>query len=161
MKDPENDIYAVADIDTGDRRSVLAPARASFSEFLLNEAMVPVGGGLYAKYSFAGREALLEVVKVIDDIIGKNILPDAEVSLAGGAQFGKTILELNLAAFITGWQFRNFGLYLPDDDLVEGIVDSKFRPDVVDQVGWFARMVQVGKALNKSGKAVNRKGAFW
>jgi len=25
---------------------------------------------------------------------------------------------------------------------------------------WFARMVQIGKALNKSGRAVNRKGAF-
>jgi phage terminase large subunit GpA-like protein len=87
-------------------------------------------------------------------------LPDAEISLAGGAQFGKTLLELNLAAYLTGQQFRNFGLYLPDDDLVEGIVDSKFRPDVVDQIDWFARMTQVGKALNRSGKAVNRKGAF-
>jgi len=37
-------------------------------------------------------------------------------------------------------------------------VDAKFRPDVVDQIGWFAEMVQVGKALNKSGRAVNRKG---
>jgi hypothetical protein len=90
----------------------------------------------------------------------KTALPDAQLSLAGGAQFGKTILELNLAAYCTSQLFRNFGLYLPDDDLVEGIVDSKFRPDVVDQIGWFAEMAQVGKALNKSGKAVNRKGAF-
>jgi len=87
-------------------------------------------------------------------------LSDSELSLAGGAQFGKTILELNLAAYLTSQRFRNFGLYLPDDDLVEGVVDSKFRPDVVDQIGWFADMVQVGKALNKSGRAVNRKGAF-
>jgi hypothetical protein len=144
-----------------------APARASFEEFLLNDARVPTGCGLYGPYSFAGREALRMVVRVIDRVLGSATLPapasllsDAEVSLAGGAQFGKTILELNLAAYLTSQQFRNFGLYLPDDDLVEGIVDSKFRPDVVDQIGWFAKMVQVGKALNKSGKAVNRKGAF-
>ncbi|HEV2693916.1 MAG TPA: phage terminase large subunit family protein [Verrucomicrobiae bacterium] len=135
------------------------PAHPTFADFLLNEARVPTGSGTYGNYTFTGREALREIVDTIDKIFTKK-LADAEVSLAGGAQFGKTILELNLAAYITGQQFRNFGLYLPDDDLVEGIVDSKFRPDVVDQIGWFAEMVQVGKALNKSGRAVNRKGAF-
>jgi hypothetical protein len=169
----------------GDPRGVKAPSRASFEEFLLRDARVPSGRGLHGSYSFAGREALLAVVRVIDRILGNNQgndgqgnekeksnsldhhspdqsgpLCDAELCLAGGAQFGKTILELNLAAYITAQNFRNFGLYLPDDDLVEGIVDSKFRPDVVDQIDWFAEMVQVGKALNKSGKAVNRKGAF-
>ncbi|HSY17931.1 MAG TPA: phage terminase large subunit family protein [Candidatus Acidoferrales bacterium] len=141
------------------RPRVNVPKRASFEDFLLADARVPNGQGLYGPYSFAGREALREVVQVIDDIL-KHKRADAEVALAGGAQFGKTILELNLAAYVTGQQFRNFGLYLPDDDLVEGIVDAKFRPDVVDQIGWFAEMVQVGKALNKSGRAVNRKGAF-
>ena len=163
-----------------DAQLAAAPLRNSFEEFLLHDARVPCGRGQYGPYSFAGREALLAVVRVIDQILGTGEsrgereereqtaalpaldapLSDAEVSLAGGAQFGKTILELNLAAYLTSQQFRNFGLYLPDDDLVEGIVDSKFRPDVVDQIGWFAEMVQVGKALNKSGKAVNRKGAF-
>ncbi len=135
------------------------PKYQSFEEFLRNDARVPTGCGVHGRYSFAGREALLAVVRVIDQIISKN-LSDAELDLAGGAQFGKTILELNLAAYCTSQPFRNFGLYLPDDDLVEGIVDSKFRPDVVDQIGWFAQMVRVGKALNPSGKAVNRKGAF-
>ena len=177
-----------------DPRHVKAPLRRSFEEFLLRDARVPIGRGLYGPYSFAGREALRAVVRVVDRILGttdhgtncpvgdevtrrgpnlglapgkhssrralQSVLPDAEVCLAGGAQFGKTILELNLAAYITSQNFRNFGLYLPDDDLVEGIVDSKFRPDVVDQIDWFAQMAQVGKALNKSGKAVNRKGAF-
>ncbi len=139
--------------------SLKIPACSSFAEFLERNARVPGGRGLHGPYSFTGREALRAVVDVIDKIFSEK-LADAEVSLAGGAQFGKTILELNLAAYCTAQQFRNFGLYLPDDDLVEGIVDSKFRPDVVDQIGWFAEMVQVGKALNKSGKAVNRKGAF-
>ena len=143
----------------GDSRGVKAPLRSSFAEFLLNDARVPSAGGLYAKYSFAGREALQAVVAVIDKVISEK-LADAEVSLAGGAQFGKTILELNLAAYCTSQLFRNFGLYLPDDDLVQGVVDSKLRPDVVDQIGWFADMVKVGKSVNKSGKAVDRKGAF-
>lgn len=142
-----------------DGRGVDAPRRGSLKEFLLNDARVPVGGGHYGNYSFEGREALEIVVDIIDKIFSER-LADAEVAMAGGAQFGKTILELNLGAYATSQLFRNFGLYLPDDDLVEGIVDSKFRPDVVDQIGWFADMVQVGKALNKSGKAVNRKGAF-
>lgn len=142
-----------------DKRGVAAPDRKSFKEFLLNDARVPGGRGQYVHYSFEGREALLEPVATLDKIISEK-LADAEFDLAGGAQFGKTILELNLGAYLTGQRFRNFGLYLPDDDLVEGIVDSKFRPDVVDQIEWFAQMTQVGKALNKSGKAVNRKGAF-
>ena len=168
----------------GGAYGVKAPERRSFEEFLLRDARAPAGRGLYSPYSFAGREALQAVVRTIDLILGApppgatplgagdparvgprrrlapSVLSDAEVCLAGGAQFGKTILELNLAAYLTGRQFRNFGLYLPDDDLVEGIVDAKFRPDVVDQIDWFATMTQVGKALNKSGKAVNRKGAF-
>ena len=152
-------IEQVADASLGDQRGVKAPLRKSFEEFLLNDARVPSGRGMHGSYSFEGREALLAVVRVVDRVFGEK-LADADVSLAGGAQFGKTILELNLAAYVTSQQFRNFGLYLPDDDLVEGIVDSKFRPDVVDQIDWFAEMVQVGKALNKSGKAVNRKGAF-
>jgi len=159
MKKRAPSFEQTADVALGDQRGVKAPLRKSFEEFLLYDARVPSGRGLHGPYSFEGREALLSVVRVIDRIVTEK-LADAELSLAGGAQFGKTILELNLAAYITSQSFRNFGLYLPDDDLVEGIVDSKFRPDVVDQIDWFAEMVQVGKALNKSGKAVNRKGAF-
>jgi hypothetical protein len=31
---------------------------------------------------------------------------------------------------------------------------------VLDQIGWFAARTQLGKSVNKSGKSVNRKGAF-
>jgi hypothetical protein len=149
--------------DQASDQAVQIPARRSFRDFLENDARVPTGKGIYGHYTFAGREALMEVVATIDSILGSEtgkFLPDARCAVAGGAQFGKTILELNFIAYVTAQLFRNCGLYLPDDDLVEGIVDSKFRPDVVDQIDWFAEMVQVGKALNKSGKAVNRKGAF-
>jgi phage terminase large subunit GpA-like protein len=89
-----------------------------------------------------------------------NALKDSTLVLAGGAQFGKTILELYLAAYITSQRFLNLGVYLPDDGLADAIVDTKFRPVVIDNIGWFAEMTQIGKAVNKSGKAVNSKGAF-
>lgn len=146
-----------------DGRAVAVPRRKSFKEFMLADARVRTGGGVYGPYTFDGREALLEIVDTIDLILGSHTgkpLKDARMGVAGGAQFGKTILELNFGAYVTGQLFRNFGLYLPDDDLVQGIVDTKFRPDVVEQIDWFGQLVQVGKSISKSGRAVNRKGAF-
>jgi hypothetical protein len=67
---------------------------------------------------------------------------------------------LNLLAYLVAVRFRNVGYYLPDDDLVSGLVDGKLRPDVLDQIPWLARLIAVGKTLNASGRAVNRKGAF-
>jgi hypothetical protein len=156
----------------GDGRAVAAPKVRSFREFLEAHARVPIGGGRYGPYNFEGREALIAIVDQIDVILGngpvsegqaeaaRQVLKDSELVIAGGAQFGKTILEQNLAAYLTGCRFLNVGVYLPDDKLADTIVDAKFRPDVVDQVPWFAEMTQVGKSVNKSGKAVNTKGAF-
>jgi hypothetical protein len=87
-------------------------------------------------------------------------LSDATVAICGGAQFGKSTLELNLGAYCTGLRWLNWGFYLPNRELVEGMVDTKFRPDVLDQMDWFARMTQLGKSVNTSGRCVNRKGAF-
>lgn len=146
-----------------DGRSVHAPDVKTFREFLVKCARVPIGGGDHGPYSFAGREALLEPVRVIDHVLGTETgtpLKDATLSLAGGAQFGKSILELNFGAFVTGIRWGNWGFYLPDNDLVDGMVDTKFRPDILDQLEWFAQMTKVGRAVNKSGKSVNRKGAF-
>lgn len=146
-----------------DRRAVAAPKVGSFANFLTGHARVPIGGGEYGPYTFSGREALREIVGTLDTVLGAHgaePLKDATLVLAGGAQFGKTVLEQNLAAYLTGCRFLNAGVYLPDDKLADSIVDAKFRPDVVDQVGWFAAMTQVGKSVNKSGKAVNTKGAF-
>ena len=91
---------------------------------------------------------------------GSEPLTDSTLVLAGGAQFGKTVLELNLAAYLAAVRFLSPGVYLPDDKLAADIVDAKFRPDVVDQIPWFAGMCKLGKAVNKSGKAVDNKGAF-
>jgi hypothetical protein len=144
------------------RVTLPAPVR-SFRNFLQKCARVPDGHGGYRQYSFEGREPLIAIVELIDKVLGSNgdpVLADATIAICGGAQFGKTATELNLGAYCTGVAWLNWGFYLPNRDLVEGMVDTKFRPDVLDQIDWLARMTQVGKAVNKSGKSVNRKGAF-
>jgi hypothetical protein len=145
--------------------AVDVPQRASFEEFLEKDARVPDRdkAGEYTAFSFTGREAIRLLVRRIDHVLGSHTgtpIADARCGVAGGAQWGKTILELNLAGYCTGQRFLRFGMFLPDDALAAGMVDTKLRPDVIDQIPWLAEMTQVGKAVNKSGKTVNRKGAF-
>jgi hypothetical protein len=135
-----------------------APEISSFAEFLTGHARVKSGAG-YVPYHFAGREALLPIVERIDAILAAGE-PDVSLAICGGAQFGKTVLLLNLLTYLVAVRFRNVGYYLPDDDLVSGLVDGKLRPDVLDQIPWLARLIAVGKTLAPSGRAVNRKGAF-
>lgn len=140
-----------------------APKVASFREFLENHAMVKTQGGEYIHYSLEGREALIPIVETFDLVLGSHTgtpLPDATIDICGGAQFGKTILALNFGIYLTGCRFYNWGYYLPDDDLVEGIVDTKLRPDVIEQIEWLGPLMQVGKMDDKRGRSVNRKGAF-
>lgn len=164
---PPRQVSAVAGLDARIRHdtalAVDAPAVKSFREFLEKCARVPTTKGEYGPYTFAGREAMVEVVDEIDRVLGSHTgkpIKDATISIAGGAQFGKSVLELNLGAYSTGIAWLRWGFYLPDHDLVEGMVDTKFRPDILDQLPWFSEMTKVGRAVNKSGKAVNRKGAF-
>jgi hypothetical protein len=114
----------------------IMPVVGSFREFLEKHARVKTPDGSYKPYTFEGREALSFVVDIIDRVLGSSggqPISDARLTATGSAQWGKTILELNLLAFAAGLQFRSVGLFLPDEDLVEGIVDSKLRPDVLDQ----------------------------
>ena len=139
------------------------PACGSLREFLLVHARVKAGGGDYVPWSMEGREALGFVVDTFDLVLGSHtgtILEDATIDVCGGAQFGKTILALNLGIYLTAIRWYNWGYYLPDDDLVEGIVDTKLRPDVIEQIEWLPPLMAVGVAESKTGKAVNRKGAF-
>ena len=163
-QNPPNSPTASPEVDTAEADlAVRTPKIDSFRDFLETHARVPGGRGEYRQYSFAGREPLLAVVDIIDTVLGsggRGILTDATIAICGGAQFGKSATELNLGAYCTGVAWLNWGFYLPDRDLVEGMVDTKFRPDILDQIDWFARMTQVGKTVNKSGKSVNRKGAF-
>jgi hypothetical protein len=92
-------------------RAVDAPRRDSFREFLEKDARVPTGRGEHGPYTFEGREALLEIVDTVDLCLGSHTgvpLEDATISVAGGAQFGKSILELNLGAYATGLKWLNW-----------------------------------------------------
>ena len=140
------------------RTNAQPPRLHSFAEFLERYARVKDGSG-YVPYHFVGREALRPILDRLDQLIASGET-DASLAICGGAQFGKTVLMLNLLAYLVAVRFRNVGYYLPDDDLVSGLVDGKLRPDVLDQIPWLARMIAVGKTLNASGRAVNRKGAF-
>jgi hypothetical protein len=140
-----------------------APQVASFREFLDNWAWAKTSGGEYIRYSLEGREALIPIIDTLDLVLGSHTgepLPDATVDICGGAQFGKTILALNFGIYLTACRFMNWGYYLPDDDLVEGIVDTKLRPDVIEQIEWLGPLMTVGKLEDKRGRSVNRKGAF-
>jgi hypothetical protein len=164
-RQPNHDASKISVLDdldarlSEDQRAVVAPRVGSFKEYLTTCARVPVGRGEYGPYTFEGREAMIAIVDLIDQVLSEP-LPDSTISICGGAQFGKSVMELNLGAYCTGIAWMNWGFYLPDKDMVEGMVDTKFRPDILDQLDWFAQMTQVGRVVNKSGKSVNRKGAF-
>jgi len=163
----------------GDAPAVDVPRGISFYEFMHSHAQVKIGNG-FVKYSTAGREPLHLCIGLIDYVLGNdtsylsqserstigalNIQPaqlaDACIDICGGAQFGKTIIGLHLKAYLAAIKGLNTYYALPDDDLVEGIVDGKERPEVIDRIPWLAKLATVGKELNKSGRAVNRKGAM-
>ena len=164
---PRRDILEIGDNALGAIGKMSIPEVRHFRDFLLQQAKVPTSdfkrAGEFDPFSFYGREILFEACRVLDEILGSETgvaLKDSTFALCGGAQFGKTILELYLAAYITSQRFLNVGVYLPDDGLADGIVDMKFRPVVLDNIGWLSQMTQIGKAVNKSGKSVNTKGAF-
>jgi hypothetical protein len=144
---------AVAD----DAASVQVPAVASLMAFQQQHARVKVGSA-YLPYNTDGRPALELATQWVDEILDSG-RTDCRIKVKGGAQWGKTVWALNLYAYLVGVRFLGVGYYLPDQALVDGIVDTKFRPDVVDQIPWFASLLKIGKTVNKSGRAVDRKGA--
>lgn len=152
-----------------DARAIKTPRRATFREFLEKDARVPADSadaerrGTYVPFTFNGRESLIDVVDAIDTVLGLKdgkTRKDAEIAVGGGAQIGKTILEHALLTFCTGQQFRNTLLYVPDQNLVNDLVQTKFRPNVVDQMPWFADMLRLGVVVNSSGRSLHRIGAF-
>ena len=147
------------------RGSTAMPRRESFREFLELDAMVPgdpskrESRGTFQRFTLSGREALVEIVESFDQVLTHSI-KDAQIAVAGGAQWGKTTLQHALMAYCTGQLFRNVMTFLPTEDLVSDVVQTKFRPHMVDQMPWFAGMIEMGKVTNESGKTVNRIGVY-
>lgn len=160
---PKRTVFTRISQGIDDKGSASVPEITSFMQFLTEEARVKTPGGEYIPYSLEGREALIPIIETFDLVLGSHTgepLPDSTIDICGGAQFGKTILALNFGAYCTAVLYYNWGYYLPDDDLVEGIVDMKFRPDVMEQIDWLGPLMQLGKTADKRGRMVNRKGAF-
>lgn len=137
--------------------AVDVPPVASLRDFQSRHCRVKVGSQ-YQAYDMAGRPALELATRWVDEILDSG-RADCRIKIKGGAQWGKTVWALNTCAYLLGVRFLGVGYYLPDQALVDGIVDTKFRPDVVDQIPWFAALLKIGKTVNKSGRAVERKGA--
>ena len=161
--------------DAADMPAIDVPD-CTFLEFLEQHAMVRLNDGSYIRYNFKGRRPLIFIATLVDKILRNTIdretviidgetykpgsLKGATLSVCGGAQFGKTVLALNFAAWLTSVKFRSFGFFSSDRELLGNIVDTKFRPDVVDQIAWLPEMIQLNKGEGKSNKTVNKKNAF-
>lgn len=137
--------------------AVSVPLVTSLRDFQRGQCRVKVGS-VYQPYDMAGRPALELATRWVDEILDSG-RADCRIKIKGGAQWGKTVWALNTYAYLLGVRFLGVGYYLPDQALVDGIVDTKFRPDVTDQIPWFASLLKIGKTVNKSGRAVDRKGA--
>jgi len=167
---------AGADEPAASGESVTAPVCRTFAEFLTHHARVLGRDGTGQPFSLAGRAPLALVVDWLDKILRNTLdgeeveidgtrfppggLRGATLAVAGGAQFGKTVLELNLMAYATAIRFLSAGNYLPDGPKVEEIVGQKFRPNILDLYPWMAAMIQLGKVRNASGKTINRKQSY-
>ena len=101
-------------------------SEASFEAFLLADAKVPdsKSPGNYMPFTFEGREVLRAIVRRIDQVISNGIT-DAKCGVAGGAQFGKTILELGCAEGLMSQWFvdRNGAASVHGIEIVQGHVD--------------------------------------
>ena len=160
-----------------------APACDSLAGFLRDHGRVLRRDGSAGPFSTKGRAPLELVIQWMDLVMRNTLdgetvtidgvafkprlskekpaeLAGASIAVGGGAQWGKTILELNLMAYATAIRFVSVGCYLPDGPKVEEIVDQKFRPNVLDVYPWMAEMIQLGKTENASGKTVNRKQSY-
>lgn len=162
-------------LEESSRPPVTTP-RCDLLGFLSDHARVRLRDGSYAPFSFDGRRPLVRIAELLDGIVRNTVhgqaveidgvtfrpgqLKGATVAVCGGAQFGKTVLELNLGGYVTTIEFLNFGYYTSDRELLATIVDTKFRPDVVDQIPWMAAMIQLNKTESRSGRTVDRKNAF-
>jgi hypothetical protein len=169
------DIFAIAEAGLNGKKTD-APECTSFRDFLTHHAMVADRNGSAVRFSMAGRAPLEFICEIIDNIIRNTLdsetveidgvrfrpgqLKGASLAVGGGAQFGKTIIELNLMAYATAIRFISVGNYLPDRPKVEEIVGQKFRPNVLDVYPWMADMIQLGKVENASGKTIDRKESY-
>ena len=92
------------------------------ARFLTGEMSTDTGA-----FTFEGREALLEIVAALDEIINCR-MPDRTISVLKGAQVGLTTLAIGFALYCVIVHRLNVGYFLPDQDFADRFDQTRVRP---------------------------------
>lgn len=125
------------------RFAVEAPGLARF----LASEMSAEGGA----FTFAGREALVELTAALDAVLRSRI-PDQTISVLKGAQVGMTTLAIGLALYAVIVRRLNVGYFLPDQDFADRFDQTRVRPAI--RSGALARTMRDGNYKGASPKGL-------
>lgn len=92
------------------------------ARFLRGETSTEAGA-----FTFRGREALLEIVAALDEVLRERT-PDRTVSVLKGAQVGMTTLAIGFALYCVIVHRLNVGYFLPDQDFADRFDQTRVRP---------------------------------
>ena len=116
------------------------------ARFLTSEMSTDSGA-----FTFEGREALLEIVAALDEILG-NRTPDRTISVLKGAQVGMTTLAIGFALYCVIVHRLNVGYFLPDQDFADRFDQTRVRPAL--RSGRIASIMREGKYKGASPKGL-------
>ena len=98
--------------------------KPALREFL--ETGISTDAGMF---TFAGREALIEVAAHLDETLRLG-LPEQTLSILKGTQIGMTTLAIGLALYCVHVRRLNVGYFLPDQDFANRFADTRIRPAI-------------------------------
>ncbi len=98
--------------------------KPTFREFL--ETGIGTDAGMF---TFAGREALIEVAGHLDETLRRE-LPEQTLSILKGTQIGMTTLAIGLALYCVHVRRLNVGYFLPDQDFANRFGGTRIRPAI-------------------------------
>lgn len=78
-------------------------------------------------FTFDGREAFMEIVAALDEVL-KNRIPDQTISILKGTQVGMTTLAIGFALYCVIVHRLNVGYFLPDQDFADRFDQTRVRP---------------------------------
>ena len=116
------------------------------ARFLTSETSTDAGA-----FTFRGREALLEIVAALDEVL-RDRAPDRTVSVLKGAQVGMTTLAIGFALYCVIVHRLNVGYFLPDQDFADRFDQTRVRPAL--RRGRMASLMREGKYKGASPKGL-------
>ena len=116
------------------------------ARFLTGEMSTDTGA-----FTFKGREALLEIVAALDEIINCRA-PDRTISVLKGAQVGMTTLAIGFALYCVIVHRLNVGYFLPDQDFADRFDQTRVRPVIRNES--IASIMRDGKYRGASPKGL-------